>query len=459
MTHHTTNPLHSLLQHDAVRSAAAALLDAVDLANRDLGLSAEQYAAALSEFESLRGQPLAFPILTGGAGDGARVKLADGRVKLDFVSGIGVHAFGHGDRDLRAHALVAAASDTWFQGHLNPGPESLRLAHALLRSAGPRLAHAWLAVSGTLANENALKMIYQKHAPADRIVAFENAFHGRSLTMSELSDRPGYRVGLPQTDRVLRVPFYDPQDGASTAKSVAALAAHLQRWPGRIAGMCFELVQGEGGFNTAPTRFFAALMARCKAAGLTVWVDEVQTFGRTGELFAFRTLGLEEWVQVVTVGKLIQGSATLCTHDLNPAPGLLGGTFAGNTVGMAVGARILERLEQEGYLGPEGRLTGLAHRIEARFQALAQRLPGAITARSGLGAMQAFVPWEGSAAVAKALLDACLEEGLLLLQAGSAPVRIRLLPPLNTTDEELDAAFAMLERAMRRVAADREAAE
>ena len=161
---------------------------------------------------------------------------------------------------------------------------------------------------------------------------------------------------------LLYVPYFDRSDEASSERSVAALDAHLRRYPGRIAGMCFEMIQGEGGFKTAPREFFAALMEHCRNAKIAVWVDEVQTLARTGELFAFRTLGLEEYVDVATAGKLLQGSATLFRKAYNPRPGLIAGTYAGNTVGMAVGARILERLDRDGYLGSDGRVALLGRR-------------------------------------------------------------------------------------------------
>jgi len=425
-----------------------------ELASRTL--SPKSYEKAIRDLERFRGRPLLYPMLTSGRGQGARVTLADGSTKLDFIGGIGVYGFGHSDPDLLQHAVVAAAEDVLFQGHLMPGPEYLRLSKALLRHAGPQLKHVWLSISGAVANENALKMIYQKKSPADQVIVFDGAFHGRTLAMAELTDRPAFREGLPHRTKVLHVPFYDPEDEQSTEKSLAALEIHLRRHPGRIAGFCFELIQGEGGFNTAPREFFAALMERCQAAGVAVWVDEVQTFARTGELFAFRTLELEEWVDVVTAGKTLQGSATLVTKDFNPRPGLVAGTYAGNTVGMAMGARIIERLEEEGYLGPEGRVVLLGRRIERKFQALEKRIPKAVGPRSGVGAMQAFVPWHGTPEVVKDVLLACFEEGLILMSAGSSPTKLRMLPPVNTCDEELEAAFSILEKALRKVAEERE---
>ncbi len=435
-----------------MREAARALVEAVSEEAGARALSAKAYEKAIRDVERLRGRPLLHPLLSSGTGRGARVRLADGTVKLDFIGGIGVYGLGHADRDLLETAVVAAAGDTVFQGHLMPGPEYLRLSRALLRHAGPRLKHAWLSISGAMANENALKLVLQKHSPADRIVTFERAFAGRTLALAEITDKPAFREGLPLRGNVLQVPFFDPGDPASTARSVVALDAHLDRYPGRVAAMLFEIVQGEGGFNLAPREFFTALMERCRERGVAVWVDEVQTFARTGELYAFRSFGLEEWVDVLTVGKMLQGSAVLFTRKYNPRPGLIAGTYAGASVGMAVGARIIERLEQEGYLGPEGRTAVLEGRVRRRFDALAKRIPRAVGARTGIGAMHAFVPFDGRPAAVKAVLRAAYEEGLILFSAGEGPTKIRMLLPLNVTDEELEAGFTILEKALRRVA-------
>lgn len=446
-----SRPMKSLLDAPRVRDAARALIEAVQEEARERDLTPKAYEKALRTLARLRGRPLMHPAIASGVGRGARVRLANGLTVLDFASGIGVYGFGHSDADLLETAVVAAAGDSVFQGHLLPGLEYLQLEQALLRHAGPRLKHVWLSISGAVANENALKMIFQKHAPADHIVAFARGFAGRTLAMAEITDKPGYREGLPLRGGTLYVPFFDAGNPDSTRKSVAALDTHLRRYPGRIAGMLFELVQGEGGFHTAPPEFFAALMERCREAGLAVWVDEVQTFARTGELFAFQTLGLGAHVDLVTAGKTLQGSAVLFTPGYNPKPGLVAGTFAGSTVGMAVGRRIIERLETEGYLGAEGRIAVLGRRFERRVESLRKRMPRAVGPRSGLGAMQAFVPFDGSAEVVNALLKTAFEEGLLVHSAGSDPTKLRFLLPVNTTDEELESGFTMLEKAMRRV--------
>ncbi len=452
MARKKSSSLKPIIESEKVREAARALVQAVreELAQRVL--SPDAYAKAIRDLGRLRGRPLVYPMLSAGRGRGARVFLADGTRKLDFIGGIGVYGFGHSDDDLLETAVAAAASDVAFQGHLQPGPEYLALSRALLRHAGTKLKQAWLSMSGAMANENALKIIFQKHAPASRIVVFEHAFHGRTLATAEMSDRPDFRQGLPLQGNILQVPFHDPEREDSIEHSVSVLDEHLRRYPGQVAGMCFEIVQGEGGIKTAPREFFTALMEHCHKNGVAVWVDEVQTFARTGELYAFRTFDLESWVDVVTVGKILQGSALLCTRAYNPQPGLVAGTYAGSTVGLAVGARIIERMKDEGYLGLDGRVAVLGRRIEKRFESLERRLPRAVGRRSGIGGMHAFVPFDGSAEIVKTVLLAAFEEGLILLGAGSKPTKIRMLPPVNTTDEELEACFTMLEKALRRVA-------
>ncbi|HEY8122968.1 MAG TPA: aminotransferase class III-fold pyridoxal phosphate-dependent enzyme [Myxococcota bacterium] len=455
MSKPVADPLSAVSSTAAVRAAARALVEAVQRAVAEAPLSAEGYAQAMQEIAELRGRPLFLPIVISGLGEGARLRLADGRTILDFIGGIGVYAFGHSERDLLETAVIAAARDVVFQGNLAPGLEQSKLSRLLLSHASPRLAHAWLSVSGAMANENAIKMIWQKHHPAQFIVAFENSFAGRTTTMAEVTDKPSFREGLPLRGNVLYVPFFDPRIEGGTQRSLAALDTHIKRYPGQIAGMLFELVQGEGGFNTAPREFFMALMERCREAKIAVWVDEVQTYARTGELFAHQTLGLGDYVDLVTVGKILQGSAVLYTKEYNPREGLVAGTYAGATVGLAVGARIIEKLAAEGYLGANGRVAGIARRVAARFDAIALRMPRAIGARSGIGAMQAFVPFDGAPATTNAIIKAAFEEGVLVFGAGKDPMKIRMLLPVNVTDEELDAGFAALEKALQRVAAEK----
>jgi acetylornithine aminotransferase len=167
MARPNSHPLRSLLDAPRVREAAQALVEAVRAEAADRELSPKGYERALREIGRMRGRPLPLALLSGGTGRGARVRLADGRSVLDFVSGIGTYLFGHSDDDLLETAVVAAAGDAVYQGHLMPGAEYRGLLKALLRHTGPRIQHGWLSISGAMANENALKIVLQKRAPAD----------------------------------------------------------------------------------------------------------------------------------------------------------------------------------------------------------------------------------------------------------------------------------------------------
>src|SRR5262245_64941277 len=127
MARSTRDPLRSLVDAPGVRDAAQALIEAVRAAAAERELTPKAYDRGLREVARLRGRPLAVPALVAPTGRGARVQLADGRTLLDFVNGIGTYLFGHSDTDLLETAVVAAAGDSVFQGHLAPAAEYPRL--------------------------------------------------------------------------------------------------------------------------------------------------------------------------------------------------------------------------------------------------------------------------------------------------------------------------------------------
>ena len=407
----------------------------------------EAYSRQLQRVGGLRGRPLFFPYVGSGVGKGAKVRTADGRWLLDFAIGIGVHFFGHTHPDLVRTAITAAASDIVIQGNLQANAEYGDLLEVLLQHSAPQFAHGWLSVPGTEANENALKLIRHHAHPARDIIAFRRCFHGRTTTMAEITDRPDYRKGQPIRERVFYLPFYEPDDPDSSRKTLSALREILDQHPGEIAACVFELVQGEAGFRVAPREFFVPLMEILKERGVCVWVDEVQTFGRTGELFAFQKLALTDYIDVVTVGKLLQNSALLFRAEYQPDPALISGTFAGTTVGLAVGRCIVEKLVQENFLGPHGRIAELGQYAQEGLARLQQELPSCLRSFSGVGAMWSVEPVRASLADIKALLHECYRNGLIAYYSGfeDGPYRLRLfLPGGVLTVDELDEAFAIL---------------
>src|SRR5690606_31280442 len=189
-----------------------------------------------------------------------------------------------------------------------------------LASKKSRLQHVWFSTCGTMANENALKMARQKNSPARMIVAFKNAFAGRSTMMAEVTDNPNFKQGLPEYNEVLRIPFYDKKDPQSGEKTLAALKEHFAKHKGSICAFVFEPMLGEGGYQAAPREFFIPLLEYCKQEGVAIWADEVQTFCRTGEMFAFETLDIGSYIDLCTVAKTAQLGATFYTSEYNPKP-------------------------------------------------------------------------------------------------------------------------------------------
>jgi len=243
------------------------------------------YDQLVREYGTLRGGRLFYSYLGSGLGNGALVELADGSVKYDFISGIGVHHWGHSHPAIMEASLDAALSDTVMQGNLQQNVESVELARTLLEGVnrkGARLNHCFLSTNGAMANENALKVMFQKKYPANRILAFEGCFMGRTLALSQVTDKPEYRHGLPATISVDYVPYFDdarPEE--SRRRAVDQLKRYIRRYPEKHAGMVFELVLGEGGFHVGNREFFKELMQVLKEHEIPILIDEIQTFGRT----------------------------------------------------------------------------------------------------------------------------------------------------------------------------------
>ena len=411
------------------------------------------YQELLDAFAAARGGNLFYPYIGSGLGRGALVELADGSVKYDMIGGIGVHVMGHSHPALVSASLEAALADTVMQGNLQQNGESAALLRDLLAAAaatGADLPHCFLSTSGAMANENALKIVLQKHHPADRVLAFERCFMGRTLAMASITDKPAYRDGLPLALAVDYVPFFDPADATgSTQRAVLTLKRHLSRHPGRHAVMCLEMVQGEGGCNPGSPAFFAALTEVLREAGVAIFVDEVQTFGRLERLFAFEQFGLAEQVDVVTIGKLSQVCATFFRDSYTPRPGLLSQTFTAATSAIMAARVVLQHLQSGGYYGPDGRVAAIHQRFADRLKALAADHPGMVHGPYGTGGMIAFQAFDGEAARTKMLLSALFEAGVIAFAAGANPTRVRFLPPLAAiTDTDIDAVCNLLEQVL-----------
>jgi 4-aminobutyrate aminotransferase-like enzyme len=406
------------------------------------------YDQMIASFNEWRGGQLWFPFLGSGLGKGALVELLDGSVKYDFISGLGPHYLGHSHPALLGAGLDAAISDTIMQGNLQQNGDTVALTELLIRESG--MDHLFLTTSGAMANENALKIAFQKRAPAYRILAFERSFAGRSFTLSQISDKPSYREGLPPTVHVDYIPYYNhhhPKESTETA--VAALEKLLARYPKQHAAMIFELIQGENGFYTASRDFMVALMTILKAHDIVIIDDEVQCFGRLPTLFAYQHYGLEAFVDIVTIGKLSQVCGTLFRKEVCPHLGLLSQTFTASTSAIRAALTILQLLREGHYYGPEGRIVQIHNRFVNLLKKIAGRHPQLVSGPYGLGGMIAFTPFDGHAPRVVRFVHNLFEAGVMAFIAGTSPMRVRfLIPAAAVTDEDIDAVAQIIEQTL-----------
>ncbi len=408
----------------------------------------KSYNEILSTFANIRGNPLYYPYLGSGIGNGALVELLDGSIKYDFISGIGVHYLGHSHKEIVEASMEASLSDTVMQGNLQQNWDAFELSQMLVKASG--LDHCFLSTSGAMANENALKLAFQKNSPAQRILAFDHCFAGRSLVTSFISDKASFREGLPPTAYVDYLPFFDPdRPKESTEEATRLLHQYLKRYPKQYAAALIELVQGEGGFYPGSHDFFKAIMTILKEHRVTIIADEVQTFGRTSQLFAFHHFGLQSLVDIVTIGKLSQVCATLFSKNYAPRPGLISQTFTSSTAALRAGKAMIHHLLEGHYFGPQGKIIHVHNLFIHHLQRLADKYPDLIKGPFGIGSMIAFTPYGGDYQKVTQFAQRLFTNGVISFIAGMHPTRIRFLVPVGAISEkDIQEAMTIVEQTL-----------
>jgi acetylornithine/N-succinyldiaminopimelate aminotransferase len=368
-------------------------------------------------------------------GRGSWLHDSEGRRYLDLVQGWAVNTLGHAPPEV-ARALAEQAGKLL---HVGPGlhnAPAIALADRLASLSG--LDRVFLASSGAEANEGAIKLARKfgrKHrGGAYEIITFRNAFHGRTLAAMSASGKPGFdTLFAPQ------VPGF-PKADLNDIASVAALVG-----PGTVAVM-LEPIQGEAGVVEATPEFLQALRRLTSELGLLLIVDEVQTgVGRTGTMFAHQRAGIRP--DVMTLGKGLGGGVPIaavlareeaCCFE----PGDQGGTYSGNPLVCAAALAVLDVVAEPGFLPA---MAVRAERWRAGLDALARREGGPAT--SGQGLLLALeLPQPGRAQrLADALRD---RPGHGMLVNAVRPERLRLMPALNASEEELFLALALLDEAL-----------
>jgi 4-aminobutyrate aminotransferase/(S)-3-amino-2-methylpropionate transaminase len=401
--------------------------------------------------------------------EGTWLEDVDGNRYIDFAGGIGCLNVGH-----RREAIVSSVREqldrfmhTCVQ--VTPYEGYIRLAERMNEVTPGKFPKKTLFLnSGAEAIENAVK-IARAYAKRPAIIAFEDAFHGRTMmTLALTSKTHPYKAGFaPFPGDVYRIPFaycYRCSYSLKYPSCDLYCARHLEDTFKRVvaneevAAVIAEPVLGEGGFVAPPPDYFKVLVDLCHKYGVLFIADEVQSgFGRTGAMFASERYGIEP--DILVTAKSLGGGLPLAAVTGRaeimdaPAPGGLGGTFAGNPLSCAAAHAVLDLFEHEDLLT---RANELGDQFQRRARDWQRRWPLVGDVR-GLGGMQAIelVQSQETKAPAseetKQITQHCYEHGLITITAGTYSNVIRVLVPLVAAKEQIDEGLDVLESALANV--------
>lgn len=393
---------------------------------------------------------------------GALVEDVDGNILLDLVGGIGALAVGHAPPQVVEAIKMQAEKYLHvcaIVGNYEPYVAVCEQLNAITPGDFPK--KSILANGGAEAVENAVKLA-RAYTGKSAVIAFEGAYHGRSnLTMALTSKYALFKKGFgPFAPEIYRLPlpnlYRTPPEMSPEAyldwslwNLDNALIAHVD--PSAIAAIIIEPIIGEGGFIPVPTPFLKKIREICDRHNIVMIADEIQCgFGRSGKLFAIEHSGVVPDL-IITAKSLAAGtplSAVTGRAEILDAPHLggVGSTYGGNPVACAAALEAIKLINR-----PES-LAG-ARRIEAQvrqtFEPLQAKLPVLGDVR-GLGAMMAleFVkdptskePWPD---FVLSVIQKCANQGVMLLRAGLYSNCIRLLPPIDIPEDQLQEGLDIL---------------
>jgi len=412
-----------------------------------------------------RGLSHATPVYVAHAQD-AWLEDVDGNRFIDFAGGIGSLNSGH--RNVHVISELESQLNNFLHAcaSVTPYENYIRLAERLNQITPGKFPKKTLLVNtGAEAVENAIK-IARAHTGRPGVIAFEDAFHGRTMMALALTSKTHpYKAGFaPFPSDVYRIPYgycYRCSYSLKYPSCDVYCARHLEDTFKRVvaaedvAAVIAEPVLGEGGFVNPPPEFFRILMDICHTHGVLFVADEVQSgFGRTGKMFASEHYGVEP--DIVVTAKSLGGGLPLAAitgrSEIMDAPGVggLGGTFAGNPLSCAAANAVLDEFEKSDLLS---RANSIGQRFEKRAREWKERFELIGDAR-GLGAMRAIElvksrdTREPAPDETKKITQYCYEHGLITITAGSYGNVIRVLVPLVVTDQQMDEGLDVLEAAL-----------
>ena len=392
-------------------------------------------------------------------GENAEIWDVEGKRYIDFAGGIAVLNTGH-----RHPAVIEAVkaqldlyTHTCFQVlAYEPYVDLAERINAL--APGDFTKKTLFLSTGAEAVENAVK-IARAYTKRSGVIAFTSGYHGRTLLTLGLTGKVApYKIGFgPFPAEVFHAQFPNVLHGVSVDDAMASVELVFKNdiEASRVAAIIIEPVQGEGGFNVAPAEFLQRLRALCDQHGILLIADEIQTgAGRTGTWFAIEQSGVAP--DLITMAKSMAGgfpiSAVVGRAEVMdaPAPGGLGGTYAGSPVACAAALAVLDVFEKENLLE---RSRKLGEHLRARLKALAAKQPCIAEVR-GLGAMLAIElckngdAHQPDAELTKRVVQEATRRGLVLLSCGTYGNVIRILVPLTAADALVNEGLDILEASL-----------
>ena len=359
-------------------------------------------------------------------GKGATLWDVEGKKYIDLASGIGVNCMGY-DNQILIDAITRQAHKIMHASNLFTTEPMVQVAKKLVEKTHLN-GKVFFANSGAESNEGAIKLArkysFDKYGEGRyKIVTLINSFHGRTVTTLKATGQDRFHnYFFPFTEGFDYAVANDIDDVRRKADDMTC-------------AIMMELVQGEGGVLPLDQEFVKQVEALCREKDMLLIIDEVQTgAGRTGRFLACEHAGIRP--DVVTMAKGLGGGlpigACLCTEMLGSvmSSGTHGSTFGGNPVACAAGRYMLSRLTDP----------ALLREVEEKGRVLRERLEGMphVTGVQGLGMMLGV---ELDGADAKEVAARCVQNGLLIL---TAKAKLRLLPPLNITRDEMDRGLSRL---------------
>ena len=368
-------------------------------------------------------------------GEGTRVWDTEGKEYLDFVAGIAAVSLGHCHPEL-VKAVQRQSMELMHTSNYYYTIPQVKLARLLCESSG--LDKAFFCNSGAEAVEGCIKLARkwgkEKRDGAYEIIVAENAFHGRTMATITAGATEKYRAPFaPLLEGFVRVPFDDVQ-------------AIKRATTGKTAAVLLEPVQGEGGVNVPSDDYLPQVRAWCDEAKILLMLDEVQTgVGRTGTLFAYQRFGIEP--DVLALAKALGGGFPIGAflvkeHCSVLGPGEHGTTFGGNALACEAGYTVLKYILDHDI---PAQVAQKGEHVERRLRSLADRHP-MVTEVRGRGLIWAI---ELDRPAAEEAVSLCARDGLLVNNV--KPTALRLVPPLTVSEEEIDRAVEIIDRALMRI--------